>query len=129
MKKWRKGLLAILMMVCLCMTACGATDVSGSGAGKDGMSTEQNAGEGQDSAGQDSANQGSEGQTDSGDKAESESKVAESESKETETVVEDTTPGIKDVFAEYGLKAGTCLSDFMIRDKKSMEIFYKIYKN
>lgn len=47
----------------------------------------------------------------------------------TPTPLPEPEVAIKDVFAEYGLKAGTCLSDFMIKDYDSMEIIKKHFNS
>lgn len=49
--------------------------------------------------------------------------------KPTATPIPEFTETIKDVYAEYGLKAGTCMSEFMVGDSRSQEFIKKNFNS
>ncbi|MBP3617420.1 MAG: endo-1,4-beta-xylanase [Lachnospiraceae bacterium] len=49
--------------------------------------------------------------------------------KPTATPIPEFDKGIKDVYAEYGLKAGTCMSEFMAGDSRSLEFIKKNFNS
>lgn len=105
-RTWKKWLSALLMFVMVFgVMACGApkNDVVSSEVNQSETETVTDVAESEPA--------------ETKEQASTESKVEESVV-ESESVEEEETIAIKDVFGEHNMKAGVCLSEFMVRDKK-----------
>jgi len=118
MKKWKQGFLALILVLCLGMTACAsgetATGENGHATGTDGTTENSGTVEGETETTKDA-------ETSEDAEKTTESKEKESVT-ESEPVAEEPTETLKNLFTEHDMKVGTCLSDYMIRDKKCLEI-------
>lgn len=105
MKKWKIGLVTILLA--LSLTACAAEDANKPAVGP-------------------TTSQEAEG-TVTSDSTEETSRTSESTTESTSEEAEaelpvETTETLQSLFAQYDIKAGTCLSDYMIRNTKCIGI-------
>lgn len=115
MKRWKLGFLAVILA--LSLTACGAE-------GNDKPAADQSV-----SQEADAVTDGAEESNDAQEDASTEEKEAAKESsaeKETSTEEEQEKPVLTEtfqsLFAKYDIKAGTCLSDYMITNKNCESI-------
>ncbi len=106
-KNWKKWLSALLMLVMMLgVMACGTPN-------NDTVGSEVNQSE------TETMTEAVESETaETKEVASTESKVEES-TVESEVVEEESTDTLKYLFAEHNMKAGTCLNEYMIREKKN----------